>query len=60
MAERRPVNNNAQGWGVAAFIIVLALLLIAGAAYIHNETWCDPRDPMCFEHEEGGETAEQH
>ena len=60
MAERRPVNNNAQGWGVAAFILLLALLCIATAAWIHNETWCDPRNPMCVEHVDGGEASAEH
>lgn len=57
MEERRPVNNNAQGWGMAAFIVLLALLCIAGATWMHYETYCDPRDPMCFEHLEPAETG---
>ena len=60
MEERRPVNNNAQGWGFAAFIVLLAVLCIAGAAWIHDATYCDPRDPMCVEHTDAAGTAAEH
>lgn len=61
MEERRPVNNNAKGWGVAAFVVLLVLACIAGAAWIHNATYCDPRHPMCFEQPgEAGTAAEHH
>lgn len=43
----RAVNNNAQGWGVAAFIVLLAVALAAGATWLKVSTYCDPRDPMC-------------
>jgi hypothetical protein len=49
MADRRDrqtvVNNNAQGWGVAAFITLLAILCAAGAWYIHTQTYRHPRYP---------------
>jgi hypothetical protein len=44
-AERAPVNNNAQGWGVAAFIVALALACTFTAYYIHEKTYRSPNDP---------------
>lgn len=44
-AERAPVNNNAQGWGAAAFIVALALTLTFTAYYIHTRTFRSPNDP---------------
>ena len=38
-------NNNAQGWGVAAFIVALALGLTLTAHYIHERTYRSPNDP---------------
>ena len=38
-------NNNAQGWGVAAFIVALALGLTFAAHYIHERTFRSPNDP---------------
>jgi len=40
-----PANNNAQGWGVAAFIVALALGLTFTAHYIHERTFRSPNDP---------------
>ena len=40
-----PVNNNAQGWGVAGAVIVLALLANAFIFYVHKRTWKNPVDP---------------
>ena len=38
-------NNNAQGWGVAAFIVALALGCTFAAHYIHERTFRSPNDP---------------
>jgi hypothetical protein len=38
-------NNNAQGWGVAAFIVALALGCAFTAHYIHERTYRSPNDP---------------
>jgi len=47
MATRSaPVNNNSQGWGVAALVTLLALVCALTAWYIHNETYRSPLDPM--------------
>lgn len=56
MQATRPVNNNAQGWGFAALIVLLAIVCATAAWWIHTETWCNPRDPMCraAEVHEGG------
>jgi hypothetical protein len=40
-----PANNNRQGWGVAAFIVALALGLTFTAHYIHERTFRSPNDP---------------
>ena len=45
MAERRIEGSFNQGWGVAAFIVVLALALVAGAFTIHKRTYHSPNDP---------------
>jgi hypothetical protein len=50
MADRRDrqtvvVNNNAQGWGAAAFIVLLAILCVLGALYLRTQTYRHPRYP---------------
>ena len=40
-----PVNNNSQGWGVAAAVIVLAILVNAWIFWVHKSTWKNPVDP---------------
>ena len=40
-----PANNNSQGWGVAAFIVALALGCAFTAHYIHERTYRSPTDP---------------
>lgn len=35
-----------RGWGVAGFIVLLAVVCVAAAAYIHKETYYDPRNPL--------------
>jgi hypothetical protein len=39
-----PARTNG-GWGAAAAIILLALVLIIGATVIHKRTWKQPSDP---------------
>ena len=43
--ESAPVRNNAQGWGVAAFIVLLALACTFGAWTLHKKTYRSPNDP---------------
>jgi cbb3-type cytochrome oxidase subunit 3 len=38
-----PAETNG-GWGFATFVIVLALVLIAGVTYIHKTTYKHPTD----------------
>ena len=33
-----------EGWGVAAFVVLLAVAAAAGAAYVHNSTYKAPTD----------------
>jgi hypothetical protein len=40
-------DSDPHGWRSAAFIVVLALALTAGAYAIHAKTFCDPIDPTC-------------
>ena len=40
-----PANNNTQGWGVAAFIVALALGCAFTAHYVHERTFRSPNDP---------------
>ncbi len=35
-----------EGWGIAAFICVLAVALFVGAFAIHRATFNDPFDPL--------------
>jgi hypothetical protein len=49
MAERYArvaVDNNRQGWGVAAFVCLLALSAAFGAWTIHKRTYQHPRMPI--------------
>ena len=39
------VNNNSQGWGVAAAVIVLAIVVNAFIFWVHKSTWKNPVDP---------------
>lgn len=43
--EDAPVRNNAQGWVMAAFIVLLALALTFTAHWIHEQTYRSPNDP---------------
>jgi hypothetical protein len=38
-----PANTN-QGWGIAAFIVLLALACVATATVIHKKTYKHPTD----------------
>ena len=33
-----------EGWGIAAFVCILALVTAAAAAYVHNRTYLQPTD----------------
>lgn len=33
-----------EGWGVAAFVVLLAVATAAGAAYVHKTTYKHPTD----------------
>ena len=44
-----PADNNA-GWGFATAIIVLALVCIAGATYVHKATYKHPTDLTARSH----------
>lgn len=49
MAERTAsvaVDNNRQGWGVAAFIVLLAIASAFGAWTVHKRTYQHPRIPI--------------
>jgi len=46
MASSDRVNNNEQGWGAAVATVLLALVLVAGAWYIHTTTYRSPTDPL--------------
>jgi hypothetical protein len=39
-------NNNAQGWGIAALIVLLALVCAFSAFTIHKRTYRDPTNPL--------------
>ncbi len=43
--EGAPVRNNAQGWVMATFIVLLALALTFTAHWIHEKTFRSPNDP---------------
>jgi hypothetical protein len=46
--ERQPEYflPRSRGWGVAAFIVVLAIACAASAAYIHTSTYVHPTHPL--------------
>lgn len=46
MASSDRVTNNEQGWGAAVATVLLALVLVAGAWYIHRTTYRSPTDPL--------------
>lgn len=49
---QEPSNSNAgqrvpfkqEGWGFAAFVVMLAVAAAAGAAYVHKTTYIPPTD----------------
>ncbi|MEP6617819.1 MAG: hypothetical protein ABJE47_00840 [bacterium] len=47
-----------EGWGVAAFVVLLAVAAAAGAAYVHNATYKHPTDVRF--HAAGTATAAAH
>jgi hypothetical protein len=46
MAERRIEGNFSQGWGVAAFIVMLAVGAFVSAGVIKCRTYHSPNDPV--------------
>jgi hypothetical protein len=46
--ERQPEYHQpkSRGWGVAAFIVALAVACAVGAAYIHTTTYVHPTHPL--------------
>jgi hypothetical protein len=46
--ERQPeyFQPKSRGWGVAAFIVALAIACAASAAYIHTSTYIHPTNPL--------------
>ncbi|MES2177486.1 MAG: hypothetical protein V4550_06440 [Gemmatimonadota bacterium] len=40
----RHIPFKQEGWGVAAFVVLLAIASAAGAAYVHNATYKAPTD----------------
>ena len=47
---RVPVDNNKQGWGVAAFVVLLAVAAAFSAWTIHKRTYQHPRAPITMPH----------
>ena len=39
-------QEKSRGWGVAAFIVGLAVACAVGAAWIHNTTYMHPTHPL--------------
>ena len=39
-------HNNAQGWGIAALVVLLALVCAFSAFTIHKRTYRDPTNPL--------------
>ena len=44
-ARTDKVNNNAQGWGIAALVILLAIVTNAFIYVVHKRTFKAPTDP---------------
>ena len=40
----RHIPFKQEGWGVALFVVLLAVASAAGAAYVHNATYKHPTD----------------
>lgn len=40
----RHIPFKREGWGIALFVCLLAVLTAAGAAYVHKRTYLDPTD----------------
>jgi hypothetical protein len=39
-------HATSRGWGVAAFIVALAVACVVGAAWIHTSTYMHPTHPL--------------
>lgn len=44
LTPNRHVPFKPEGWGIAAFIVLLAALCWAGAYYVHEKTYRHPTD----------------
>ncbi len=40
----RHIPFKQEGWGIAAFVVFLAVVAASGAAYVHNKTYKHPTD----------------
>lgn len=40
----RHIPFKQEGWGIAAFVVFLAVVAAAGAGYVHNKTYKHPTD----------------
>ena len=40
----RHIPFKQEGWGVAAFVVLLAVIAAASAGYVHNKTYKHPTD----------------
>lgn len=47
-----------EGWGIAAFVVFLAVASAATATYVHNKTYKHPTDVRF--HAAGATTAAEH
>lgn len=56
--EGRHIPFRQEGWGVALFVVFLAVASAAGAAYVHKTTYKHPTD-VRFQ-AAGASTAAQH
>ena len=62
--DARPVgrhvapNNNSQGWGVVALVLVLALAVNSWAFWVHKTHYRNPIHPSSVEPNEAGEAHE--
>lgn len=44
--ETQYYHAKSRGWGVAAFVTVLAIVCAVGAAWIHEATYMHPTHPL--------------
>lgn len=46
MEDRRIEGNFSQGWGIAGFIVLLAVAAFVGAGLLKRSTYHPPTDPL--------------